>query len=565
MNFIGKIILILGILLTSLPIVSAQNLPTIITSFNFNYSGSPTLPYAADGSFQIPNPDIVATATMGGASRNEDGANQGPNGSTGLNAFAFESVRGRALSFNNGDNYYQINLSGTTLSEYANYRVYCQLRRNRTGNTATIQYSTNGITFITLPSSAINLPDGDWQECLWNLSAIGAINNQSNVYFRVVISGGDASGHTRMDNFQVEAINTVVSCSDASLVSYMVNGCGSGCEGADEYLVLHTGSSTYDLNNLTVAWPDNGYGISKGYCHTSCGTWNISSNNFFTQLSADRYTKYNLEADCGSLMIAPPSTGILPPNSYVIVFVGCPTQIGCAQYDFSSFCSGPIYGIAMGNTTCNDGRFSNTAQRQWSIGVNDSRCGVYTQVYQMQNPCGVYPCTANGINYLDGSSNVGQAIAVTGLNSGSKVSDACLDPVPLPIELVDFQVIARTEFVHVNWSTASETNNDFFTVECSVNGTNWVDVGFVDGAGTTSLRQDYEFIHRFPHSGLSYYRLKQNDYDGAYRYSDIRSVNFDQKNELLYRINMLGQEVDEYYCGVVIVIYSNGKRHKIIQ
>jgi len=89
---------------------------------------------------------------------------------------------------------------------------------------------------------------------------------------------------------------------------------------------------------------------------------------------------------------------------------------------------------------------------------------------------------------------------------------------PLPIELLSFTANADHEFVRLHWATATETNNDFFTIERSTNLNDWEVLGFIDGAGNSSRPLQYVFTDYNPLSGISYYRLKQTDYDGKYEY-----------------------------------------------
>jgi hypothetical protein len=101
-----------------------------------------------------------------------------------------------------------------------------------------------------------------------------------------------------------------------------------------------------------------------------------------------------------------------------------------------------------------------------------------------------------------------------------------VDDEPLPIELLSFEVrfVEQGHKVQIDWVTSVEVNNDFFEVGRSVNGTDWELIATVQGAGTTSLEQRYSVDDNDPYMGLSYYRLKQTDFDGLYSYSPIRSV-----------------------------------------
>ena len=75
-----------------------------------------------------------------------------------------------------------------------------------------------------------------------------------------------------------------------------------------------------------------------------------------------------------------------------------------------------------------------------------------------------------------------------------------------------------------SWATATETNNKEFSVERSVDGINWKTIGTLPGAGTSSKTLYYSYIDDNPQPGLSYYKLKQTDYDGNYTFSNIQSV-----------------------------------------
>lgn len=95
---------------------------------------------------------------------------------------------------------------------------------------------------------------------------------------------------------------------------------------------------------------------------------------------------------------------------------------------------------------------------------------------------------------------------------------------PLPIELIRFAGNCADGQVEVTWTTASETNNDFFTVQRSIDGVNFEDVTIVDGAGNSSSIINYSAVDYNPYGGTSYYRLKQTDFDGTSQYSDVVAV-----------------------------------------
>lgn len=86
---------------------------------------------------------------------------------------------------------------------------------------------------------------------------------------------------------------------------------------------------------------------------------------------------------------------------------------------------------------------------------------------------------------------------------------------PLPIELLEFTAKVAGEKVKLNWTTATETNNDFFTIQRSFDGQSFEVIKRLQGAGTSTSVKKYEAYDFAPLKGVSYYRLKQTDYDGT--------------------------------------------------
>ena len=81
--------------------------------------------------------------------------------------------------------------------------------------------------------------------------------------------------------------------------------------------------------------------------------------------------------------------------------------------------------------------------------------------------------------------------------------------------------------MELNWSVASQVNNDYYSILRSVNGYDWTEIGTVRGAGTANEQIDYKFIDEDPYIGLSYYKLKQTDFDGIYEEFPPVSVRYD--------------------------------------
>lgn len=122
-----------------------------------------------------------------------------------------------------------------------------------------------------------------------------------------------------------------------------------------------------------------------------------------------------------------------------------------------------------------------------------------------------------GEDYLVTSSSV---VGFSWFNGGGNNAN------PLPVELLNFNAEKNNRAVDLYWQTASEHNNDYFTVERTFDGEHFEIVGMVDGAGNSNQLLSYSLFDENPANGYNYYRLKQTDFDGTSKYSDLRSVYF---------------------------------------
>lgn len=101
----------------------------------------------------------------------------------------------------------------------------------------------------------------------------------------------------------------------------------------------------------------------------------------------------------------------------------------------------------------------------------------------------------------------------------------------LPVELISFTGSSTTYKVTLQWKTASELNNDHFEIERSADGKIFTKIGTVQGNGTTKTLSQYTFTDTKPLPEISYYRLKQVDYDGTAQYSKIISIKSKELSE----------------------------------
>lgn len=96
--------------------------------------------------------------------------------------------------------------------------------------------------------------------------------------------------------------------------------------------------------------------------------------------------------------------------------------------------------------------------------------------------------------------------------------------IAMPVEYLHIDAEAKGDVISINWTTSVELNNDYFTIERTVDGQIYESLGSVAGAGTTESMQHYQFQDFNPIAGRSYYRLKQTDFDGSSAYSNLLEV-----------------------------------------
>ena len=103
---------------------------------------------------------------------------------------------------------------------------------------------------------------------------------------------------------------------------------------------------------------------------------------------------------------------------------------------------------------------------------------------------------------------------------------------PLPVELISFEGICNNNLTQIEFIVASQVNNEFFTLERSTNLTDWEDVGYIDGGGTTSELITYNWSDETPVNGTKYYRISQTNINGEVKYFNPIAVECENEMNL---------------------------------
>jgi photosystem II stability/assembly factor-like uncharacterized protein len=104
------------------------------------------------------------------------------------------------------------------------------------------------------------------------------------------------------------------------------------------------------------------------------------------------------------------------------------------------------------------------------------------------------------------------------------------DTTYVPVELISFSAQKAGGSIIITWTTASEMNNFGFEIERKTVNTDWLSIGFIKGGGTTTEFSNYSFVDSIVTPGVNYYRLKQVDYNGTYKYYGPISINTGEVN-----------------------------------
>lgn len=197
------------------------------------------------------------------------------------------------------------------------------------------------------------------------------------------------------------------------------------------------------------------------------------------------------------------------------------------QFHLNAQCAGTAFSKSAGNA-CIEFTFSSTPSPDTpniTGYVFDRRSGLAYRYY---------PTGGSGSNCGGGGFNTGFTGTVTINGSTCTYASGIL-----PVTLITFEGDKMHAGSYMlKWQTASEIDNDYFSVERSANGSDFNQIGKIQGAGTTNEIQAYSFEDERPLPGVNYYRLVQYDFDGQNEASDIivfENVNLDETTLILHK------------------------------
>jgi hypothetical protein len=187
-----------------------------------------------------------------------------------------------------------------------------------------------------------------------------------------------------------------------------------------------------------------------------------------------------------------------------------------AWYTFTVNADGDVV-ISIDNIACYGGGlgfqigfFSGTCGSLTNDGCSSGSGGTVSATYSSQ--------TAGTVLYIGLDGNAG---------SNCNFDISASNTIVLPVKLINLSAIYNTDknVIDISWSTLSEENNDYFTIEKSINGVNFKPIGKVEGNGNSSSLIEYSLRDVSPSNNqVVYYKLLQTDFNGETTQSGLVSV-----------------------------------------
>lgn len=342
-------------------------------------------------------------------------------------------------------------------------------------------------------------------------------------------AGHGGSGSVRIIRFCTNAsaeclVFTTSGLSASDGIAYSVY---TTCTGSGSLSGYVSGSASCDGNTSTSTYTTSGVTLAANTCYY-LRVW--TKNAPTSSASTCIYTQTPPQDACsGAVPIdatpSPSDNYCTTPGPTANTPTITPSDLcagsleNTAWYSFTLQNTGDVV-LTIANIVCSGGGAG------FQIGYFTGSCGSLSNFGCTSGSGGTVTVTITG-----GTAGQTIYVAIDG-NAGANCTFdiSATNTVPLPIELLDFNANYNEDSKNVllDWTTISEINNDYFTIEKSIDGENFEVVGIVDGAGNSSELKSYNTLDKNPISGTSYYRLKQTDFDGKFEYSDLVPVKIEE-------------------------------------
>jgi Secretion system C-terminal sorting domain len=333
-------------------------------------------------------------------------------------------------------------------------------------------------------------------------------------------------------NFNGGALQTITSPGGENFTNFTVNNSGGGIQLANNTTIATNLTMTQGNINL------NGNSLTLGLSVANNGTLAYTSGTITGTGGFTRWFKTGVIAAGSVVGLFPMGTATDYRPFFVSAPVAGPTTGGSITVSYND---------ALTNTTVSFPDGASTVQVRkdlnWAVSTNALAGGTYNLQAQGTG-FGLIGAVSDlrltlvnsvtGVAAANGGTVANPQINRTGVTLANLTNSFYVGSInsvstPLPITLLYFNAYSDNGDVRLEWSTAMEINNAFFTIQRSKDSQGWENIQKIGGSGNSSVTEYYSAYDKSPYSGTSFYRLKQSDLDGRETYSSIRSVNLDHE------------------------------------
>jgi trimeric autotransporter adhesin len=386
--------------------------------------------------------------------------------------------------------------------------------------------SNTAAVFTADGNTAINITGGSVIFQLANAGTAGDVSIASGAGTKTITGGtfqfGNAattSGQVfKVDNNAVDFNNFTVDNSNATTPTVRLTS-----NAAINSLGVLTVNSTLDLNQRLFLINNNssgavtrtspGYIMSESQNGSSRIVWNLggtTGTNYTFPLgnAAGVYMPLTMKLNSGDIGFAGISSyksagatsGNWPLGSEAVTNVANPGQAVQRFWHLESSASPTTYNV--------DVTFSFDNVEDPTLGLSS-----VVKMQRYNKPTNSWDFALPGQVFANTTTRTVMVPGITKFSWWGGGNDASNNN-PLPIELTTFKASCDGNEVRVNWTTATEVNNDYFTVQRSTDLVTFDNIAVVEGAGNSNTARNYDAVDYSPVDGIAYYRLVQTDYNG---------------------------------------------------
>ncbi len=324
-----------------------------------------------------------------------------------------------------------------------------------------------------------------------------------------------------------------------------------------------SGTSSTTFNHLTISnTSTSGVTCSNSITVTgsltlNSGRLNTSPSNILSLTSTAGSTQGNATSFVNGPMLKTGNTAFIFPTGcnakWARIGISAPTSVNTfyAEYHDTPFMSTTMMAATPTPVLNNVSKIEYWNLDRW-VGTGNCQVTLYWEDAAFSD---INDCTGTDLRiahwstplsrWENNNNSVTTAGTCTGSSAGSITTNAVVTAFspftfgslsslvnPLPIELIRFNgVLNEAGETELEWETATERNNDYFTLERSQNGRDFEQLAIIDAAGNSNQNRSYAHKDPSPFTGTNYYRLKQTDFDGSFTYAKLISVVKEQGRE----------------------------------